>query len=494
MDTVQLFHIRYVHVVANRRGTRSYPHKRVESGHRLRQRGGLHTMSNVVSRRTTKSHQTGHLDGASHGRIQMTQCGGHTKCHTSLSRYRTQTSGSLRSQTSNTTNAQQSRQGGSSCIDLGELARHDAGSIQTQRGSSGNSIEMVIFRRVIRTLEHVQHFGRYNETTDNVDRGKSGSSSSKQRDGRVVGVRKKMHTTQGGGTGNGIGHCHEWAVEGMGDTQHNLHTNHVAQRKRGEHGTEGGIWCNGTHGQHRGCGIGGCLGSIHVGCTVINLHFHHFGLLLFSGRWWRRKRSWVHHFALLQYKHSTNRLVLVINVEVSRFFCRLGSGTEKELGNIVGIETGGGGGKSRWQIGVSQTRHTIVGHNLAIPHGGFDVPTRFGCQIDGDGSGLHLGHHVLGNHDGCLATRNEGRGNDNVHFLTLLGKHTGRSLVPLFGHFLGVPTGAGSILLEINLQKLASHGLDLFLGHGTHVKSPNDGSHVLGRLHGRQTCHTGSNH
>ena len=45
----------------------------------------------------------------------------------------------------------------------------------------------------------------------------------------------------------------------------------------------------------------------------------------------------------------------------------------------------------------------------------------------------------------------------------------------------------------MNFQELSPHGLDLFFDSSTGVKGPDNGPHVLGSAHSRQTCHTPSN-
>mmetsp|Transcript_26564 Transcript_26564/g.48027 ORF Transcript_26564/g.48027 Transcript_26564/m.48027 type:complete len:367 (+) Transcript_26564:795-1895(+) len=180
----------------------------------------------------------------------------------------------------------------------------------------------------------------------------------------------------------------------------------------------------------------------------------------------------------------------MIDVVISLFMSRLRSNRKQKLGNVVAVQGRTRRGQSTRQIGVSKTRDAIVRDNLLIPDSRFHIATRFRRQVDSDTPRLHFGHHVFGNHDRRRPSRNKGRRNDYIDFFTLFGKHFGSRCMPFLTHFLGIATCTTTIFLKIHLEKVATHGFDLFLCHGSYIKRPDNRTHVFRGLNRRQSSNT----
>mmetsp|Transcript_10548 Transcript_10548/g.20284 ORF Transcript_10548/g.20284 Transcript_10548/m.20284 type:complete len:323 (-) Transcript_10548:820-1788(-) len=282
-------------------------------------------------------------------------------------------------------------------------------------------------------------------------------------------------------------------MQSVRNSQNNLDTNHIGQAKCSKHAGKGRIGCHGPHTQDRQRRYTSSFGTLNVGCLVINYDRFVFFFLLFDNRGSRWQGSRVHEFSIFYNQHTTDSFIFVINIVIPSFLGRLRSNGKQKLGNVIGIQRTGRTGQSGRQVRVAQTNDTIVCDDAFILDGRFNVSTCFGGQIYRDTTWFHDAHHFLGHHGGCLSPGDECRSNHNIHFLALFRQHGSSGSVPFGRHFLGVSTGSTSVFLKVDFKEGGSHGFDLFLGDGSHIKGLDGCSHVLGGLHGRQTCHTGTN-
>mmetsp|Transcript_68616 Transcript_68616/g.191179 ORF Transcript_68616/g.191179 Transcript_68616/m.191179 type:complete len:296 (-) Transcript_68616:581-1468(-) len=167
----------------------------------------------------------------------------------------------------------------------------------------------------------------------------------------------------------------------------------------------------------------------------------------------------------------------------------LRAGRHDELLLVVAEKRRRGRREARVDVGVADALDAIRGGDELVGHRRRDVAAALRRQVDRHAAGLHHVDHVLRDEHGRLAARDLRSGDDDVDLLALLLEHDGRGVEPLLRHLLGVPARALARLLEIDLQKLAAHRLDLLLHGRTDVKAPDDRSHVLGGLDGREASH-----
>ena len=113
----------------------------------------------------------------------------------------------------------------------------------TDSHDSGNAVQVVVFRRIGGSLEHIQHALGDDEATGDVDGGDEGGNSG-QSLGRRVGHQSAAHdaeTTGGGETGNGVGDAHKGGVQGGGHAPHRVVTRESGQAEGRHHLREGVI-------------------------------------------------------------------------------------------------------------------------------------------------------------------------------------------------------------------------------------------------------------
>ena len=82
---IELLSIGSIDVVTHGSGTGGQTHQGVEGSNSLRKRSRFHTVSNVVTRSSSKCHPSRNSGGSAHGGSQVTKGGGHSKRDTSLS-------------------------------------------------------------------------------------------------------------------------------------------------------------------------------------------------------------------------------------------------------------------------------------------------------------------------------------------------------------------------------------------------------------------------
>ena len=101
-------------------------------------------------------------------------------------------------------------------------------------------------------------------------------------------------------------------------------------------------------------------------------------------------------------------------------------------------------------------------------------------------------HHLGGDQLGRGLARNQRGGDDDVHFLGLLGVHLALGLLEALAHHLGVAAAAGTFFLIIDLDEFAAQRHDLVGHFGTGVVGAHDGAQAGGGADRRQAGHAGA--
>ncbi len=117
----------------------------------------------------------------------------------------------------------------------------------------------------------------------------------------------------------------------------------------------------------------------------------------------------------------------------------------------------------------------MLDHRLARL-GQFAVAAAFGRHVDDYRTGLHRLHHLGGNQPWGGSAGNQGRGDDDVDVLGLLGVHFALGLLEALAHHLGIAAAARTFFLIIDGNELGPHRLDLIGDFRTGVVGPHDGA------------------
>mmetsp|Transcript_14684 Transcript_14684/g.31335 ORF Transcript_14684/g.31335 Transcript_14684/m.31335 type:complete len:262 (+) Transcript_14684:1622-2407(+) len=248
--------------------------------------------------------------------MQVSKGRGNSQGDSRLSRDGTKTCCLLRGQSTNTSDTQQGSQCGSGRVDFGKLTRHGSGSVQTEGSRRWIHVIVVVFRWIVGSLEHVEHLGGDDESTDNVDGTEGGGSSSQGGSGRTCAVGNQVHSTQSRRSGNGICNGHQWRMKCVCDSHNHLGSNDVREPKGSKHAGKGRVWSDRTQCQDASGKISGILGTVHVNLLVVDFGDRHLFFHLFlDHRWGSRSGRREHELALFDHQHATNGLVVVVNVE-----------------------------------------------------------------------------------------------------------------------------------------------------------------------------------
>lgn len=145
----------------------------------------------------------------------MAKGGGDSKGNSSLAGNSTEPGGLLRGESTNTTDAKKTSKSSGSCIDLWELVRSGPNAVHGEGASGRDTIKVVVLRRIIWAFEHVQHLGRNDEASNDVNRRQSSCSGTKNRYSWTGTVSQKMHSTEGRGATDGVRDGHERTVQCM---------------------------------------------------------------------------------------------------------------------------------------------------------------------------------------------------------------------------------------------------------------------------------------
>mmetsp|Transcript_44507 Transcript_44507/g.94714 ORF Transcript_44507/g.94714 Transcript_44507/m.94714 type:complete len:286 (+) Transcript_44507:1467-2324(+) len=284
--------------------------------------------------------------------MEMTKGRGHAQRHACLPRRRSEPRRALARQSSDSSNAEQSGQRGGSRVDLGHVATHRTSAIERHRSRGGNAVEVVVLRRVIGALEHIQHLLSNDESTDDVDGAQRGRERRQRRHPGRVAVRQEVHPAERRGAADGVSHGHERTVQRVRDPEHNLDSDDVREGEGREHGAERRIWADAPHAKDSGAQVPRLLGPHDVGGLVVDDHrLDRLGILLLRrGR--RRHGGGPHELSLLHRQHSPNGVILVVDVHVLLDLGCLRPHAQQELGNVVAVQTGACGGQSAGQIRV----------------------------------------------------------------------------------------------------------------------------------------------
>ncbi len=78
----------------------------------------------------------------------------------------------------------------------------------------------------------------HNKLTDNVHGAQCRGEGAEDSDRRGIAMREEVHTAQCGRAADRVRDSHERAVEGVRNSEHDLHADDVGQRERREHGAE----------------------------------------------------------------------------------------------------------------------------------------------------------------------------------------------------------------------------------------------------------------
>ena len=101
-------------------------------------------------------------------------------------------------------------------------------------------------------------------------------------------------------------------------------------------------------------------------------------------------------------------------------------------------------------------------------------------------------HHLGGDQLRRGLAGDQRGGDDDVHFLRLLGEHLALGLLEAFAHHLGVAAAAGAFLLVVDLHELAAQRLHLVGHFGARVVGAHDGAQADGGADRRQARDAGA--
>mmetsp|Transcript_97014 Transcript_97014/g.178281 ORF Transcript_97014/g.178281 Transcript_97014/m.178281 type:complete len:287 (-) Transcript_97014:392-1252(-) len=143
--------------------------------------------------------------------------------------------------------------------------------------------------------------------------------------------------------------------------------------------------------------------------------------------------------------------------------------------------------KASWQVTVANDGYSILCGVDLILLGHCTIATSQRCQVHNDRASLHVFDHVVRDKCRRWPARNGSRGDDDVHFLGMPVKSLTLCLHELLGAFFSIAARSASILLEVHLHPLATHGLNLVV-HITYIPRAHYGAHGTGSSDGSQTC------
>ena len=202
-----------------------------------------------------------------------------------------------------------------------------------------------------------------------------------------------------------------------------------------------------------------------------------FGLFFLLHRdcghfWWRR---WEGDVAFKRDGRATDHIVFHVVHNLTVLF---GGQVSHHVTDVVAIQRRGLCRHPRWEVGVADDDHAVVGDNTLVHLGQFTVAALFSRKVHDDGAGLHHFDHVFGPKDRRGAVRDQRGGDHDVHVW--------RDLAELF-KLLGLEFGArgrrvatclGTIrqftIFELKEDELRPHGFDLLSHFGAHVKCVGD--------------------
>ena len=172
---------------------------------------------------------------------------------------------------------------------------------------------------------------------------------------------------------------------------------------------------------------------------------------------------------------------LVVPVDRKLLFFLVDHGVE-EGHKVLGVE--------RRRRRRQPPRHVEMADDLGRAHAttspGFDpfhIAAALDRQIDDHRAGPHRGHHVLTDQPRRRAPRDQGRGDDDVLLLDVLGGECGLLGLILRRHRLGIAARRLRVLelLVLDGEELRPQALHLFLGRRPHVGRRHNGAETPGR-------------
>ena len=131
--------------------------------------------------------------------------------------------------------------------------------------------------------------------------------------------------------------------------------------------------------------------------------------------------------------------------------------------------------ETAWKVDVSHDGHAATYHDFARPRERA-VSAVFGGEVHDDGARPHAPHHLFGDERRRGPARNEGRRDDDVDVFRLPAEEGHLGGDELGAHLLGVPASAAALLLDLDLEELGAHALDLLADFGAGVEPAHDGT------------------
>lgn len=125
--------------------------------------------------------------------------------------------------------------------------------------------------------------------------------------------------------------------------------------------------------------------------------------------------------------------------------------------------------------------------------GSFAVPSRLGCQVNNDTTGLHDIEHVLRNELWRGLARNQSSRYNDVDILGLFFEQVHLGIDEFLAHFLCIATSTRSVFLELDFDELGSKGLNLLSRGGSCIESSHNSTHSTCRSNGTQAGDTSTN-
>merc|ERR1719370_2560323 len=150
------------------------------------------------------------------------------------------------------------------------------------------------------------------------------------------------------------------------------------------------------------------------------------------------------------------------------------------------------GRKTRRQVSVADVGDVVVDGDLP-GRDSLNVAASLSCEVNNNASRLHVINHVFLDQDGSLLARNKGCSDHDINILALVVEQLHLCLDELLRHLLGITSLSAAVLLNLHLQELASHRLDLLLYSRPHIKAPDNGTHAFGLTHSCKTCYSTTN-
>ena len=145
----------------------------------------------------------------------------------------------------------------------------------------------------------------------------------------------------------------------------------------------------------------------------------------------------------------------------------------------------------RGDIGDADQLHAVAHHRLAR-NGTFNVATRFGGEVEHNGSWSHAGKHRIGHENRRLAPRDQCGRQYEVLALDVVGDDRGVLCRLVLGLCAGV--AARPLGLRCGLNELCAEGAHLFTGGGSHVKGAHHRTKASRRGNGLEAGDAGAKH